>query len=71
MYARAQHTGARARQARPGGLMKFKPRRSARWVVTARVGPIPPDPYLTDALRAANATLPSGLKFRIATNNKR
>jgi hypothetical protein len=71
MYARAVHTGARARQARPGGLMKFKPRRSNRWVVTARVGPIPADPYLTDALRAANATLPSGTRFRIVTNNKR
>lgn len=71
MYARAQHTGARARSARPGGKMVFKPRRSGRWIVTAHVGPIPPDPYLTDALRAANATLPSGTRFTIVVDNRR
>lgn len=70
-YARAVHTGARARSARPGGKMIFRPRRSGKWIVTAHVGPIPADPYLTDALRAANATLPSGTRFRILVTNKR
>lgn len=70
-YARAQHTGARARNARPGGKMIFKPKRSSKWIVTAHVGPIPPDPYLTDALKAANAGLPSGARFKVVVNNKR
>lgn len=68
-YARAQHTGARGRKAsNPGTPMKFKPRRSNRWVVTLKVGPIPSDPYLTDALKEANVAQPSGQKFTIKLN---
>lgn len=64
-YARAQHTGAKARNAKPGNKMVFKPRRSSRWIVTAHVGPIPSDPYLTDALKEANLAQPAGQKFRV------
>ncbi len=70
-YALAQHTGARARDARPGGKMIFRIRRSGRFVRTAHVGPIPPDPYLTDALLAANATLPADRRFSIVVMNNR
>lgn len=65
-YARVVHTGAKARKAKdPARPMRFKPRRSNKWVTTLRVGPIPSQPYLLEGLREANVTMPSGQKFRI------